>query len=362
MIRYLIKNNLKLMLRSKWIIGVMILGPILVIAILSSAFQELMKSYEGVEEFKAGYRVEAEVMQDSIEQIKGAGLEAGITFEEYPEGDVKALIENNDLAGFVEIGEETYTVYESADYIVEGITLEYFMNQVMKQGANLVLQQMIPTMQEEEIELPVQELDYMPAINSKDYYGMVYVVYFIWCGIVCAANVLSSEKKNGIDKKYQVSSISNFKLYLGKWIPVVLAIVIETGITVLATILLLDIHWGNPWMSAVLIVLTAMASAAFGLMIYYLCHNLAVTIVVMFTVVWFMGFFSGSFETYMFSSWPDAVKNAFPIYHVNRALVEYSCMGQSTYTNSSILYMLAITVACSAIAVVADRIRKGGRA
>ena len=34
--------------------------------------------------------------------------------------------------------------------------------------------------------------------------------------------------------------------------------------------------------------------------------------------------------------------NIMPIYHVNRALVENACMGQSVYTGSSIIYMLAI--------------------
>lgn len=362
MIRYLIKNNVKLMLRNKWTIAIMVLGPILIIAILASAFQELMKSYEGVDECKVGYRIEADMMQESMEQIKKAGQEAGIFFEEYPEGDIKSLMENNDLAGFVEIGEENYTVYESDDYTVEGITLEYFMHEVMKKGSKQVLQQMIPTIQKEDIQLPIQQIDYMPAVNSKDYYGMVYIVYFIWCGLVCAANVLTSEKKNGIDRRYQISSLSNFKLYLGKWIPIVLTIVIEIGITIVASIVLLDIHWGNLLMSFSLIILTAMASAAFGLMIYYLCNNLAVTIILLFTSVWFMGFFGGCFETYMFSNWSDAVKNASPIYHVNRALVEYSCMGESTYTVSSILYMLAIMVVCSVIAVIADGIRKRGRA
>ena len=360
MIRYLIKNNLKLMLRNKWVLGIMILGPILVIAILSSAFQDLMKSYEGVDEFHAGYRLESDGIQDSIEQIKEAGIEAGITLEEYPEGDIKSLMENNGLAGFVEFEEDTYTVYKSEDFTVEGLTLEYFCSQVMKEAANQALGQMIPTMQEEEVELPIKQLDYMPAIDSKDYYGMVYIVYFIWCGIVCAVNVLSSEQKNGIDRKYQVSSISNFKLFLGKWIPSVLTITVETAIAVVATILLLDIHWGNPFLSALLILFTAMASAAFGLLLYYVSRNLAVTIIILFTTTWFMGFFGGSFETYMFSNWSDTIKNATPIYHVNRALVEYSCMGQSTYTNSSIMYMLGITVVCAVAAVIVDGMRKRG--
>ena len=75
-----------------------------------------------------------------------------------------------------------------------------------------------------------------------------------------------------------------------------------------------------------------------------------------------MGFFGGSFETYMFSNWPDSVKNLSPIYHANRALVENSCMGHSSYTGSCIIYMLAITIVCSVIAIGVDSIRKRGRA
>ncbi|WP_310603951.1 ABC transporter permease [Anaerosporobacter sp.] len=362
MIRYIVKNNLKLMLRNKWVIAVMILGPILIISIISSAFGELMKSYEGVDEFKVGYRVEEDVQQGYMEQMKQAGKEAGIIFEKYPEGEIKALIENNELAGFVEMGAKSYTVYESEDYVVEGITLEYFMNQVMKEGENQALQQIVPAIQKEEIDLPVIQLTYMPAIDSNNYYGIVYIVYFIWCGIVGATNILASEKKNGIGRKYQVSGLSDISLYLGKWIPLVLAVLVETAITMIATILIFDIQWGNPLLSALIIVLSIMASTSFGFMIYNLCDNLAVTIILLFTSVWFMGFLGGSFETYMFSSTSDMLKNVSPIYHINRALVEYSCMGESTYTNSCILYMLGITVVCSVIALIADGIRKRGRA
>ena len=87
MIRYLIKNNFKLMFRNTWSVAVMLLGPILVIAVLSSAFSELMKSYEGVDEFTVGYRMK-EAAEDHvmIESAKAAGEDAGILFYEYPEG------------------------------------------------------------------------------------------------------------------------------------------------------------------------------------------------------------------------------------------------------------------------------------
>lgn len=351
------------MLRNKLVIAAMIIGPVLVIAVLSSAFCDLMQSYEGVEEFKAGYRVEAgSIFEHNMEAIKEAGEEAGITFLEYPEGEPEELVENNDLAGFVELGKDTYTIHESADYPVESVTLEYFLSRCVKEGTKQALQTVIPNIESAELELPKAEIDYMPSVDSIDYYGIIEIVYFSWLSIMCAASVLTSEKKNRIEQKYQITGISGVKLFLGKWIPVVLATAFGIGICVAVTIVLFDIHWGNPVMSAALMFLLIMASSAFGLMLYYFFRNIAVTVVVLFTSVWFMGFFGGSFETYMFSGMPDALKNASPIYHVNRALVEYSCMGHSSYTNSSIFYLLVIILICSVLAVAADGIRKRGRA
>ncbi|MCM1498187.1 MAG: ABC transporter permease [Clostridium sp.] len=359
MIRYLIKNNFKLMLRNKLILALIFLGPVLVIAILSSAFSELMKSYEGVKAFTAGYRIQAESrFYPYMDTIKAAGKDAGITLLEYPEGEPKEVMENNGLSGFVEFETDTYTVYESSDFKTEGITLEYFLNRVMRESAQAALS----AAEEEEIELPVAKIPYMPAVSAVDYYGIIYIVYFAWCGFICTANVLGSEKKYQIERRYQVSAVSGCKRYLAKWIPNVLAMSICLALSTIITVWLFDIHWGNLFLSAVILFATIMASSAFGLMFYYMFNNLAMTVIAVFTSVWFMGFFGGSFETYMYSAWTDPVKNLSPIYHINRALVELSCMGHSSYTKSAVIYLFIITAVCSAIAVIADSIRKRGRA
>ncbi len=357
MIRYLIKNNLKLMFRNTWSVVFMLLGPILVIAVLSSAFSELMKSYERVDEFAVGYRVQDE-NKVLLESITAAGAEAGILFYEYPEGDIKDVMAKNELAGFVELAVGEYTVYTSADHEMEGIALEYFMNKVMSAGINASLQ----VEKQQAIVLPVKQLEYMPAIDSVDYYGIIYVVYFVWCGLICATGVLSSEKKYKIARRFQVSAISESKNYLGKMIPTVLTVAVGMGIVAVITVLLYDIHWGNPPLSALIVFMMIAAGVALGLMFYNISNSLVITIILQFAVVWFMGFFGGSFETYMFSRTSDMLKHLSPIYHGNRALVELSCMGESSYVASSIVYSLAITVACSIIAIFAGDVRKRGKA
>ncbi|MBQ2800301.1 MAG: ABC transporter permease [Lachnospiraceae bacterium] len=359
MIRYLIKNNFKLMFRNTWSVVVMLLGPILVIAVLSSAFSELMKSYEGVDEFAVGYRIQ-EVAEDNlmIETVKVAGEEAGILFYEYPQGEIKDVMEKNELAGFVEFSEGTYVIYTSADYEVEGITLEYFMNKVMNVGVNASLQ----LQEQEKIVLPVEELEFMPAVDSKDYYGIAYIVYFCWCGMICATGVLSNEKKYGIVRRFQVSNISELQNYLGKFIPITLTVTVGMAIATTITVLLYDIHWGNSILSMLIVFMMILAGAALGMMLYNISDSLVITIIIQFTIVWFMGFFGGSFETYMFSSTSDTLKHLSPIYHSNRALVELSCMGESNYVASAVGYSLVITVVCSTIAILAGCIRKRGRA
>lgn len=362
MIRYLIKNNFKLMFRNTWILIIMITGPVLVIAILSSAFSELMKSYEGVDEFSVGYRVEKDSpLSGYIESIKEAGKENGIIFYEYPEGDPKTVIENNELAGFAEFTEDAYVLYQSADYETEGTVLEYFLGKVMSEGINMSLQ-MMNQAAEVDVKLPVQQLKFMPAIDSKDYYGIIYIVYFCWCGMICATSVLSNEKKYGIERKFQVSDLSDFQLYMSKLVPITLTVSLGMAAAVLITVLLFGIHWGNALISTVIVFMMILAGASFGMMLYNISNNLVITVVVLFTAVWFMGFFGGSFETYMFSSMPDIAKQLSPIYHGNRALVELSCMGHSEYIASAAGYSFAITVVCSAAAVLAGSIRKRGRA
>ena len=357
MIRYLIKNNFKLMFRNTWSIAVMLLGPILVIAVLSSAFSELMKSYEGVDTFPVGYRIQ-EADDAVIEATKKAGEEAGILFYEYPEGEIKDVIEKNELSGFVEFSEDKYTVYTSADYEVEGITLKYFMNKVMNEGVNASLQ----IKEQAKIVLLVEQLKYMPAIDSVDYYGIIYIVYFCWCGMICATGVLSNEKKYGIVRRFQVSNISESQNFFGKFIPIVLTVTGGMAIATVITVLLYDIHWGNPLLSAAIVFLMIVAGTALGMMLYNISDSLVITIILQFTIVWFMGFFGGSFETYMFSGISDLLKQLSPIYHGNRALVELSCMGESSYVTSTVIYSLAVTVICSIVAIFAGYVRKRGKA
>ncbi|MBO7356031.1 MAG: ABC transporter permease [Lachnospiraceae bacterium] len=372
MILYLIKNNFKLMMRSATNIMMYIVGPVLLVALLSTVFNDLLEKYESEESISAGYAVSAEASDVRTlllsEQVKAAAGESDIVLTEYPAADPEKILREEDLSGFIVFEDGgRYTVYENGEHKYGAKALEYLVSSVDQRitgavsvvsetGSNAVSRE--NTMGSTEVDIEISHPDYMEAIDSTDYYGIIEVVYFGWCAILCGTGILTAEKKYHIGKKLKVSGLSETKLYLAKFIPMLLVVSISSLITAAATIALFGVHWGSPLLSALIVVLSAAAATAFGLMFYSITQNSVVTIIGVFAAVWLAGFFGGSFETYMFSSHSAVLKNITPIYHINRALTELSCMGRSEYVGSAVLYCVLIIIVSSFIALGAGDIRR----
>ena len=76
MIGYLIKNNFKIMFRNGINLVIYIIGPVIISAVLASAFSSLFESYEGASEFKAGYSIDEESdLYPYIDILKDIGEE-----------------------------------------------------------------------------------------------------------------------------------------------------------------------------------------------------------------------------------------------------------------------------------------------
>ncbi|MBR4606140.1 MAG: ABC transporter permease [Lachnospiraceae bacterium] len=376
MIRYLIKNNMKLMLRSPANILLFIVAPLGVMAILSNAFSSLMQSYEKKGPFEVGYVMSAESFYAPYEEaLVEVAKEADITLKEFQEGDAKEWMDRYDLTGFVEFHDETYLVWTREDAKVEGQTLEYLLNtfveeldrgkrrvmSAMASGQPVDMEAIAKGSEDPEISLEIEHPNFMPAIDSRDYYGIIEIIYFGWCALVCAAGILGNEKKYGITKKYQVAGLSQLQIYLTRLLPMFLVVILCEGIAAVIAALFLNVHWGNQLLlSAILMIFMILAASAFELMIYSITDSMVLSIIIAFAVVWIWGFLGGSFETYMFSTVSQSVKALSPIYHGNRAMVELSCMGHSDYFVSSLLYCGAMAVGCSGIALFASAVRKRG--
>lgn len=393
MIRYLIKNNLKILCRYLYNPVVFILAPLGVMVVLSSAFSQLLKKYEAPEEMKVGYRVEnVEMYESYMDELVEAGKEADIRFIACPEGEPADLMEKNDLGSFVVFGEDTYQVYQSEDHLIEGMATECMLHTFMEQakmyqitmtaamaGGGMPMGQMSPEQMEsldatavnpakteetdgEEEFFTKETLPYLPDIDAMDYYGIIETVYFGWCAFICAAPLLISEKKNKFHLKFQVADIPTWKMYLAKYIPTVVFVCVSAYITVISSSVLLEVNWGFNIESFLILSTMLMAATALGYMFFALTNSTILSLGITTGIVWFAGFFGGSFETYILSGHPMNIKLMDPIYHGNRALVELSCIGHSDYTASSILFSCGIAVICSLIAIIGQTLRKRGRA
>ena len=343
MIRYLIKNNFKIMFRNGINLIIYIIGPVIISAVLASAFSALFESYESVGDFKAGYSIEEDSeLIPYIDILKDIGEENGVYFTEYDHGTAEESIREHDLGGFVEFGKDSYTVYKSGDAKSEGAILNYLMSTFFTAMISGDV---------ENIEIHIEHPDYAPPIDSTDYYGIIYIVYFGWLAIVCAAGLLSNEQKHRIPERLHVSNLSAFQIYMSRLIPLVCSVALSLGIAAVLNSVLLGVHWGNILLSSIIVLVLIIAASSFGLMLYEFTGSMVSTIFIAFALIWSMGFIGGTFESYIMSSLPDGLKHLMPIYHANRSLVELSSMGKSDYVISAIVIPAVIALVCSGLAV-----------
>lgn len=357
----LIKNNLKLMLRSKWILILMIILPLVTIALLANAFKDMLNTSYTIEEFKVGYRVSEESRYgDLIPNLQTVCKENDVILLEYPDGDITELLKSQTVAVFVDItNDNSYKMYQSNDKKTEAAITEsifsgffYQVNETVTTVTYGMEQGIIEMPAAKPVNLLQETLNTEPVPSSTDYYGIIYIVYFAWCGMVSLVAVISSERKSAIPKRMCVSHISKLNYYLGKFIPCTLAIFIEVCAAWILSVLLYDIHWGNIGISALVILLISMASSAFGMVLFQLFRNVAVSIVAAFVVIWTAGFFGGSFQTYMYAGLPQHLVNLSPIYFVNRTLVEYSVKGYSDYTGQCFGVLIGVILVCAAVGII----------
>lgn len=344
----LMKNNLKLMLRSKWILFLMIVMPLITIALLSNAFRSMLNTSYEMDDFKVGFRVsEDSKFEPMIANLQDACKKQNIILQKYPEGNIKELLQNETVAVFVEIKDDkSYTLYQSNEKKKEAAITDcvfsaffYQVNEAVTIQNYAMQNAVTPPSSGQTGKVTHEVLPSDPIASSTDYYGIVYIVYFAWCGMISLVAVISSERKSAIPKRIRVTQISKFQHYLGKFIPCTLAIFIEVCSAWILSILLFDVHWGNIALAVLIITLISLATSALGIILFQLFYNVAISIVIAFILTWVAGFFGGAFEPYMYLTIPDYLIKASPIYYVNRTLVEFSVMGHSNYTGICIVYL-----------------------
>ena len=350
----IIKNNLKLMLRNKIMIFVVIVGTVLVVAALSNAFHNLLDQAENEDEFEVGYQMtENSLFAEYEERLYSQLEENGVSFIRYNGVMPSKIVEEGQVQVFIDFDDEDYHIYGGSKNELQVRTIQYIMfliterAKAYRNGAVSVE------------DLEVKELAATRTAGAQDYYSIIEIVYFLSLCVVFLSVIIQSEKGNHIPARFRVGNAGDGVLYLGKMIPCVLmAVGTQILITGGLVTVLYDVDWGKPLTSFLILCLEAVAFTAFGMVFMLLFDNMAVAIGSMFMILWFMGFVGGSFETYMYSSVPDTIKELSPLYYLNRTLVELSTIGESNYLKPCVIYMLAMVIICVPVGILLTGRRK----
>lgn len=336
----MIKNNMKLILRNWPLIVGVIFAILLVIAALSNAMRSLLDEADMSSDFTLGYRIEEGSIFTGYENtLIDVFDEEDISFIRMKDNDPETMVKSGEVDVFLDITKDEYKVYGSNKKEIQARIVTYIMKRV-EDGIDEYVARV-----KEKPDIDTQSLPYTPGVDAENYYGIIYVVYFLAIAMVFVIVLFMYERKNSLFDRYRIGNASSVVIYLGKLIPCVLVSYVSIVIVAggLATALY-DITWGNTGVALLILFLQSIAFSAFGMIFLYLFKNTVVSIGANFMVIWFAGFAGGTFESYMYSTTPENIRLLSPLYHINRTLVEYAAMGESAYLKPCIMYLSVLAV------------------
>lgn len=349
----LIKNNLKIMFRDKILIVILVILPVIVIAVLSSVFSDVLKKNYSMEAFKVGYYVQPDSKVEAIMPKVIQGFkDNNIKLEEMKVQEGVRKVKSKAIEAFVEINDNKYTIYKRNEESSGSEILENSVGSVMYvyDGSKMLMGHLL---EDSNNLLSVQKIKADPMPSSTVYYGIVEVVYLICFGMIGVTALINSERKYGVINRIKLTNASPVVLFLGKLIPSVIAMSVEVSIAVLASTVLMGVDWGNSLLtSAGIIFLEIMSVSAFGILISTIIKNQALINVIIFLLSFSLGFLGGSFQTYMYNIISYDLVKLSPIYYINRSLVELSTKGSSAYIGSCIEILAAIFIVSSTLEIL----------
>lgn len=332
----LTKNYLKLITRSKMMLIIIVLGTIMVIAALSSSFKTLLSSAGKDETFDIGYYMSEDSRFVPLEKsITDSLASQGIRAEEYDTEDPDDLIKKGDVEVFIIFEKDSYRIIGDKQKQIDLRIVQFTLYNVDRMQGGVA--------SDESVNIKNGTLESYKMPEADEYYSIVQMVYFLSLGSVVLTQIYMTERKHNISMRFKTSSASGVQIYLGKYLSSVivscsLQVFLMTGLVTL----LFDVHLGKPVESIGILMLASLAFCALGMLFFTIFGNVAVSIALMFVILWLCGLLGGTFETYMYSSYPEKLKELSPIYYVNRSLVELITMGESDYLLPTVAVMVLV--------------------
>lgn len=359
---YFIKNNFKLIYRSRVIFFMFILLPVVLVALLSDTFSNFLDTNKKLDSFQAGYFCEeGSFMEPMITQFQQACEESGIALVALQEKEGISKIKEGRLDTYVLFQKTDYALFQGKDTTGCAMVLDNMITSFINGFRQLQVGEIADsdvTVGETNL-VKAEHIDVEPIPNAKTYYGIVEILYMMWCGIISIGAIYMSENKHNVQKRYYISTIRSFRFYLGKLLAGFFALCIQMGTAIAITMIFIGVDWGDVfYKSAGLLLLQAVAVSALSILLYQMLRNTAVVLAIEFFVVFIFGFLGGSFQTYFYSTISLDVAEWSPQYYFNRTIVEFATKGKSDYTYMSIGILLGIILMCSVCSLILLRKRR----
>ena len=356
MLLILIKNNLKLLLREKitWIF--MLILPVLLIMVLSSAFTGMLDETYEMKELKVGYILEENsLIEESFNEFIEGFTENKINLNQMNKEDAIKELKSEEIVAFLEINDDKYTIYKNNSESIEESIFESVFSSVMYSydSRKALMELLYKTASAVDVVagegdtglVNVEVLDTEPMPSAIVYYGIVELVYVIWMSMTISATMVNYERRASVSERIWISNVKSSTIYFGKLISTILCVVIQIGISAAVATITMDINWGdNPILIVGVILLEILAASSIGIMLATFIKSEAVVNVLCVLSAFVFGFIGGSFQTYMYNFVSDKIANLSPLFHINRTLVQIAVKGYSEYTFMTVILLALLFV------------------
>jgi len=369
MLLTLVKNNVKLILRDKISFLFMCIFPVILILILSSAFSSTLGKTVALEDFSVGYNIEeGSDITNYFPALKEQFKENGIMLKPISQKEGLKAVAEGELVSYLTLSDDQYTLYNKEGIHINGMVFEssfkgsmYLYDGLKTMIDYAVKNQVIP---EKEIKgqmkslasneqinfVKKQRIDVDPVPTSEDYYGIIEIVFIIWFGVSSVVALTSEERKNKISNRIRLTNVKPVILFMGKFIPNILATCMQVGIAIGVSTLLLKVNWGEHlFLSGGILLFEVIAISALGTMLIIVIKNSVIINMFMYIGAFVFGFMGGSFQSYMYNFLSEDIVRRSPLYYLNRTLVELSTKGHSDYLGTTLVMLLVITISSVAI-------------
>lgn len=368
----LIKNNLKLLLREKMTWIFMLILPVLLIMVLSSAFTDMLNESYEMKELKVGYTLDEDsLIEENFDEFINGFKENKISLIEMEKEKAINKLENKEIIAYLEINDDKYTIYENNNESIEESIFKSAFSSVMYSydGMRTLMEfiyknSITADLASGEVNadlVNVEVLDVEPMPSAIVYYGIVELVYVIWVGMTISAAMVNYERRSLVDERICISNVKSSTIFFGKLISAVLCVIIQIGISATVATITMNINWGDkPILIVGLILLEIIATSSIGIMLATFLKSEALINVLCVLSAFVFGFIGGSFQTYMYNFVSDKIANLSPLFHINRTLVQIAVKGYSDYTLMTVVLLVSLFIVSGLVAMIG--ITRGRRA